>query len=247
VNSRRRPRLLLAALAATATFALLREPLAELAAPVTNRLRGRATVAERVAHYGPAARARLAPAFTAVGAAYPPAQVTLLALKQERRLELYAEARGRGPVLVRSYPILAASGRLGPKLRFGDLQVPEGIYPIAGMNPNSQYHLSLKVGYPTWRERWIGVREGRLILGGDIFIHGSDVSIGCLAIGDRAIEELFVLVADCGPDRARVIISPVDFRSAALPADAQPRRPWVAARYVALAAEIVGLRGASGE
>ncbi len=72
-------------------------------------------------------------------------------LKQERRVELYAqnsvaESSWR---FIRSYPILAASGHLGPKLREGDWQVPEGIYAVESLNPNSHYHLALHVDYPT--------------------------------------------------------------------------------------------------
>lgn len=91
--------------------------------------------------------------------------------------------------------MLAASGGPGPKLREGDLQVPEGVYRLTAFNPNSSYHLSLRVDYPNAEDRAAEDRavarsDRRTSLGGDIFIHGKAVSIGCLAIGDPGIEEL---------------------------------------------------------
>jgi murein L,D-transpeptidase YafK len=71
-----------------------------------------------------------------------------------------------------------ASGKAGPKLREGDGQVPEGIYRIDGLNPNSSYHLSLKLNYPNDFDLEQARTEGRTELGGDIFIHGKAVSIG---------------------------------------------------------------------
>jgi murein L,D-transpeptidase YafK len=138
----------------------------------------------------------------------------LLAFKAERRLDLYA---GEPCRLVRSWPILAASGEAGPKIREGDGQVPEGFYRITFLNPNSRYHLSLRVGYPNPTDLAQAAEEGRdpSSLGGDIMIHGGAGSVGCLAIGDEAIEELFVLAARTGADRIRLISAPCDFRTGA--------------------------------
>jgi murein L,D-transpeptidase YafK len=80
--------------------------------------------------YGKDARARLAPYFRRTKVAYPPRRVALLAFKQERRLALWA-SDGKSWRFIRDYPILAASGRGGPKLLQGDYQVPEGLYRIA--------------------------------------------------------------------------------------------------------------------
>jgi murein L,D-transpeptidase YafK len=186
-----------------------------------------ATTAERVATYGAAVKERLEPACTAQGVAYPPASLTLIGLKAEKRLELWApDASGR-PRLVKTYPILAASGGVGPKLREGDGQVPEGLYGIESLNPNSRFHLSLRVGYPNADDR----REGRTRLGGDIMIHGSNVSIGCLAMGDPAAEELFVLAALTGPANIQVILSPVDFRKQATVTIPAGQPDWVPALH----------------
>jgi murein L,D-transpeptidase YafK len=97
-------------------------------------------------------------------------------------------------------------------LRKGDGQVPEGIYRIESLNPNSRYHLSLRVSYPNEFDRARAKREQRTNPGGDIMIHGGAASIGCLAMGDEAAEELFVLAALTGIRNITVVLSPVDFR-----------------------------------
>ncbi len=170
------------------------------------------TVQNRLDQFGPQARARLKPYFDAAQVPYPPARLMLVGLKDEKILEVYAAGPNQKVCFVRSYPILAASGVLGPKLREGDQQVPEGIYAIESLNPNSSYHLSLRINYPDAFDREQAAREGRANLGGDIMIHGGAVSVGCLAMGDDAAEDLFVLAADTGLTNITVILSPVDFR-----------------------------------
>ena len=154
---------------------------------------------------------RLIPYFQYAGVNWPPEEMQLLAVKDTRRMELWARS-GNGWRHVRDYKIKGMSGALGPKLKEGDLQVPEGIYRISRLNPNSSFHLSLKVDYPNAYDREMAQRDGRRQLGGDIFIHGSRVSRGCLAMGDNAIEELFVLAALLGKDQVGLLIAPVDFR-----------------------------------
>jgi hypothetical protein len=205
--------------------------------PLLVRMRGPRTVADVVAKYGPAARARLAPHFRKAGVAYPPKDIAILVFKNERRVALWGRDGARWR-FIRDYPILAASGHAGPKLREGDLQVPEGVYRIEHLNPNSSYHLSMKVSYPNAFDRRMAKREGRHRLGGDIFIHGKDVSIGCVALGDRAIEELFTLVAQTGHQRVTVVISPNDLRIRGAIAD--ERAPlWVGELYRTVAAALV--------
>ncbi len=198
--------------------------------PVCLRVAGRRSVEQVMARYGPAAEGRLRPYFERRGAGLPPAAVVLLGFKQEQRLELWA-AKGDGWVHIRDYPILAASGHAGPKLREGDRQVPEGVYRVADLNPNSRYHLSMKLDYPNERDREQARADGRTGLGGEIFIHGADVSIGCIAVGDEAIEELFCLVATVGFRNVQVILAPNDLRGGA-PATAHPGNPgWVPQLY----------------
>ncbi|TGO01945.1 hypothetical protein PN36_33975 [Candidatus Thiomargarita nelsonii] len=160
-----------------------------------------------LATVGIEAKQRLLPWFKAAKVPYPPPRLALLGLKAEKSLELWAEKDGTW-TLIRDYPILAASGILGPKLRQGDYQVPEGIYKLNFLNPNSNFHLSMQIDYPNDYDRRQAAKEQRTNLGGDIFIHGNSVSIGCLAMGDEAIEELFVLVATVGLSNVKVILAP---------------------------------------
>jgi len=186
------------------------------------------TIADRVGQYRSPARARLLPHFAAAGVPYPPARFLLLGLKRERELQLYAAGHGQPLSFIRSFAVLGASGEIGPKLREGDRQVPEGVYRIVYLNPNSVAHLSLALSYPNPFDRMHAEEDGRecAILGGDIMIHGGAGSVGCLAVGDEAAEDLFVLAADADWQHAVVMISPVDFRRSALPADYRPTIDW---------------------
>ena len=205
---------LLLILLALMVLALVFKPYLRIAAaPLVRKFTKAKTVAERVEQYGPNAHSRLKPYFEKVHVEYPPKRVAFIGLKTERVLQIYAAGSTGAFHFVRSYPILAASGDPGPKLREGDDQVPEGIYPIESLNPNSTFHLSLRVGYPNSFDRDQAGKDGRTKLGGDIMIHGSFVSAGCLAMGDEAVEDLFVLAADTGLKNLEVIISPVDFRA----------------------------------
>lgn len=196
------------------------------------------SITDVVRSLGPAARERLRPHFERGRIAYPPRQIALVALKRERVVELWAEGQG-GPRHVRDYAVLAASGGPGPKLRQGDLQVPEGFYRVLWLNPMSSYHLSMKLDYPNEFDRAQAGRDGRSNLGGDIFIHGREVSIGCLALGDPAIEELFTLVHDVGVAQVRVLIAPLDLRVGKLPAgERPPGLPWLDGLYVRLEREL---------
>lgn len=117
--------------------------------------------------------------------------VYLRAFKEEAELELWVQQGGTWQLL-HTYPIQGQSGTLGPKTAEGDEQVPEGFYAVTprGMNPCSSYHLSFNIGYPNAYDTAQG-RTGSLIM-----IHGKDCSIGCLAMGDPAIEEIYTLVAE---------------------------------------------------
>lgn len=159
---------------------------------------------------------------------------------------LRAFAPGITRHFIKSYPILGASGVFGPKLREGDGQVPEGFYGIEYLNPNSSFHLSMKVAYPNADDREQAAKEGRTMLGGDIMIHGNTGSRGCLAMGDPAVEELFVLVARAGVKNVEVLISPVDFRQEA--AEGLPKKfteisfpEWVAALHTRLREAVLRL------
>ncbi|MCB1761101.1 MAG: hypothetical protein KDI68_15125 [Gammaproteobacteria bacterium] len=166
-------------------------------------------VVEKLRHN---AVSRLEPRFRFAGIEWPPQEVQLMAIKENRTLELWART-GTQWRHIRDYRIKGMSGGYGPKLKEGDRQVPEGLYNIAGLNPNSSFHLSLGVNYPNEFDRAMARNSGRSGLGGDIFIHGNRVSRGCLAIGDKGIEDLFVLTAMLGKEQVKLLISPVDFRT----------------------------------
>lgn len=150
--------------------------------------------------------------FAAAGAAWPPRGVYLRAFKHEGVIELWAEPAGAPErVLVRSFLVCAKSGGLGPKRKEGDQQVPEGFYTIDRFNPRSSYHLSLGIDYPNAVDK---ARAGDDPPGGDIFIHGNCVTIGCLPIEDGPIEALYVVAVrarDRGQKQIPVHILPCRF------------------------------------
>jgi len=155
----------------------------------------------------------------------------LIGIKDEKILEVWASGTEGPFVCLRRYPIIAASGELGPKRREGDRQVPEGLYEIESLHPNSMFHLALRVNYPNEFDRRQGREDGRTNLGGDIMIHGSDGSVGCLAMGDEAAEDLFVLVADTGLENTQLILTPVDFRTSEVPGDVPDLPSWTDELY----------------
>ena len=113
-------------------------------------------------------------------------------LKEGLRMELFVRNRMTAKFdLFRTYPIACASGVLGPKIAEGDMQVPEGFYsvPPAAMNPNSNYHLAFNIGYPNAYD----LAHHRT--GSAIMVHGNCVSIGCLAMTDEKIDEIYSLCA----------------------------------------------------
>ncbi len=210
-------------------------------------VKGTHTVADRVAQYGEIVRGRLAPAFERVDVPYPPSRIALLGFKAERRVEVWVSGEDGAWKHLKDYPILGLSGTLGPKLREGDRQVPEGIYRLESLNPNSLYHLALRVNYPNQEDRRRGEADGRTDLGSDIMIHGKTGSIGCLAMGDEAAEDLFVLAARTGRDNVAVILSPVDFRVRPLPPDLPSAPPWTGELYASIKKSLVTMkRPASG-
>lgn len=196
----------------------------------------------RMAEITPPVMLRLGAKFEAAHTAWPPSEVTFLAIKDERVLEVHARSGGAPWKLIHRYRVLAASGGAGPKLHQGDRQVPEGIYGIAYLNPNSAYHLSLRVNYPNAFDRQMAGRDGRKDLGGDIMIHGKNLSAGCLAVGDQAVEELFVLAAQTGLSNVKVIISPTDFRQNGIPATATSHPPWLPKLYTEIASAMANFK-----
>lgn len=173
--------------------------------------RGNRTTKQVLARYADIAEERMKPHFVKAGVAYPPKRISLVSLKEEKIMELWAWHKKKWRH-IHDYKILGASGHAGPKLRQGDKQVPEGIYRVLYLNPNSRYHLSMKVNYPNGFDRKNARADRRTKLGGDIFIHGTEYSIGCLAVGNESIQELYVLAAKTGVKNIDVVIAPYDLR-----------------------------------
>jgi murein L,D-transpeptidase YafK len=111
--------------------------------------------------------------------------------KKEHILELWVKV-GKKYKLFNSYKVLRESGRMGPKLKEGDKQNPEGVYKVskASLKPDSKYHLAINIGYPNIYDRHLG-RTGSAIM-----IHGSNKSIGCFAMGDSGIEKIYKVIED---------------------------------------------------
>ena len=167
---------------------------------------------QKMGRYLSRSRRALNPYLKKQGLSYPVSELAILVLKQSRTLQLYGKNTGEAWKYIRSYPVYAASGRSGPKLHSGDYQVPEGIYSIVGLNPLSRFDLSMHLNYPNSFDREKAKQDGRHHLGGDIYIHGDRRSIGCIAIGDKAIEQIFPLVYETGIEHVQVIIAPCDLR-----------------------------------
>ena len=170
------------------------------------------SISSRLSEFGDSARRRWKPYFEQSQIAYPPKAVTLVGFKEDKQLSVYATSLSGESRLIRSFEVCAASGVSGPKLREGDFQVPEGIYAVTFLNPNSAYHVSLRLNYPNSFDKAHAALDGRINLGGDIMIHGKCASIGCLAMQDPSAEDLFVLAADVGIKNIKVILAPFDLR-----------------------------------
>ncbi len=231
--------------ASPTTSAMVVKPQAQAARKIHNippsKLPDQRTVQDVLQAYGAYATSKLKPYFDKAKVAYPPREVTFIALKQEMKLELWARDSGEFR-FIRDYHIRAASGVPGPKLRQGDMQVPEGVYRIAGLNPNSHFHLSMKLNYPNEFDLFHAWQEGRSDPGADIFIHGKANSLGCLAMEDETIEELFVLTAHTGAENVKVVIAPHDPRIFPLKAGVEGGLPaWTPELYSRISREIKAL------
>jgi len=143
------------------------------------------------------------------GLPYPAAEIFIRVFKRERVLELWARPRETNRfLLLKSYPVCALAGSIGPKRRFGDGQTPEGFYEIDEFNAASEYLLSLHLDYPNASDRLF---SGRHAPGGSIFIHGGCRTAGCIAVNDEAIEELYWIAVEArsgGQPRIPVHIFP---------------------------------------
>jgi murein L,D-transpeptidase YafK len=125
--------------------------------------------------------------------------VYIRVFKEEGLLEAWVKNKNQTSyTFLKKFAICAKSGKLGPKRKQGDGQVPEGFYEITSFQPQSSYHLALKVGYPNKSDR---IKATSPDPGGDIMIHGNCVTIGCIPLQDEPVEELYILCVEaknCG-------------------------------------------------
>lgn len=119
----------------------------------------------------------------------PTSPIVVRIYKEESELEVWKETTSGEYALLKTYPICRWSGELGPKVKEGDRQAPEGFYTITPgqMNPNSQYYLAFDLGFPNAYDKALGR------YGSNLMVHGDCSSRGCYAMTDEQIQELFVL------------------------------------------------------
>lgn len=150
--------------------------------------------------------------FEAKGLTWPAKYVYIRSFKFDGQLEIWVKNdRKEQFKLFKTYKVCAMAGTLGPKRMQGDYQVPEGFYYINEFNPNSNYHLSLGLNYPNISDR---ILSDSLRPGGDIYIHGSCVTVGCIPLTDEFIDEVYIIAAYAkasGQDYIPVHIFPVRY------------------------------------
>ena len=143
---------------------------------------------------------------------WPAKYIYIRSFKYDSQLEVWAKNEIQEPFkLFKTYRVCALAGTLGPKRMEGDYQVPEGFYYVNVFNPKSNYYLSLGINYPNASDKILSDSQRP---GGDIYIHGSCVTVGCIPIRDEQIDELYIIAAhakDQGQDFIPVHIFPVRF------------------------------------
>lgn len=150
--------------------------------------------------------------FAAKKIQWPAKYVYLRSFKYDSQLEIWVKNAAKDKyTLFKTYRVCMQSGTMGPKRLQGDFQVPEGFYYINEFNPRSNYHLALGLNYPNASDR---VLSDSMRPGGDIYIHGSCVSIGCVAVNDSDIEEIYILTSyarNAGQEFIPVHIFPIRY------------------------------------
>jgi murein L,D-transpeptidase YafK len=150
--------------------------------------------------------------FAARNLKWPAKYIYVRSFKYDSELEVWVKNTEEEEYkLFKTYKVCALAGTLGPKRIEGDYQVPEGFYYINEFKPNSSYHLSLGLNYPNAADRILADSSQP---GGDIYIHGSCVTTGCIPITNPQIEELYILTSHArgqGEDFIPVHIYPVRF------------------------------------
>ncbi|MCA3563010.1 MAG: hypothetical protein IOC90_16370 [Methylocystis sp.] len=137
------------------------------------------------------------------------APILIRAFKKESELEVWKQDSSGKMALLKTFPMCRWSGQLGPKVREGDRQVPEGFYAVTpgSLNPNSSFYLSFNVGYPNSFDKQLGRT------GAHIMVHGDCSSMGCFAMTDSQIADIYALTREAfGGGQTQVQLQSYPFR-----------------------------------
>lgn len=162
------------------------------------------TVEERVSHIETNVHQRIPAIIKTIN--QKNTKLTVAIFKTERIVEVWQTQPSLKKLKV--YKFTKFSGKLGPKNRQGDRQIPEGVYSVPLLNPNSKYYLSARLNYPNELDKKRAKFYGITKPGNDIYIHGKNKTIGCIPIGDSNMEELFFIFHKVGLNNLKVVISP---------------------------------------
>jgi murein L,D-transpeptidase YafK len=151
-------------------------------------------------------------------------QAHLRIFKREKMLELWLKRPEGQFVLFKSYPVCTFSGGLGPKLAEGDHQAPEGFYRVASrqLNPHSRHHLAFNLGFPNAYDRELE-RTGSALM-----VHGGCSSVGCFAMTDPQIDEIYAVVdAALRQGQGEIDVAVFPFRLTAQALAAEAHSSWL--------------------
>lgn len=150
--------------------------------------------------------------FEKKGLTYPAKYMFVRSFKLDSEMEIWVKNSAADTFrLFKSYRVCTLSGKMGPKRKEGDRQVPEGFYYINDFNPNSNYHLSLGINYPNFSDRILSDAKNP---GGEIYIHGNCITVGCIPLTDEFIDEVYIMAVNAknaGQDFIPVHVFPVKF------------------------------------
>jgi TonB family protein len=197
------------------------------------------TVNQALKKFGPDARKRLLPHFQQMHVSYPPKHVTLVCLKEEDLLFVVAKDDNDKWKQVRSYTLVSRSGVQGPKLKEGDLQVPEGFYKITALD--AMTHLAMWVNYPNTTDRANAKLDHRTNIGGNIQIHAGIFSSGCMVLNNDDMAELLLLGHDTGCANIDLVVAPCNLVTKQPAVDFKKQPQWLPGLYKDLKQTLAGL------
>jgi hypothetical protein len=187
------------------------------------------TVKQAIKKYGPDAKKRLLPCFEQANVPYPPDHLSLVCFKSEGMILVFARDSNNKMKQIRSYSIVSNSGVSGPKLKEGDLQIPEGFYKITGLD--AMTHLAMWVNYPNSFDKIHAQTEHRANTGGYIQIHAGVYSTGCIVISNDDMAELFCVAHDVGYHNVDLLVAPCNLLAREPSIDFKKQPDWLPELY----------------